>query len=185
MSRQDQFLALPAQDVLQVALRYDPATGFLHWRERPAEMFPSRRAQKAWNNKCAGKEAFTAFSHGYKQGSFQGQRYPAHRLIWKMVTGEDPVVIDHVNGDRADNRWANLRATDFAGNQRNMRLYDGNTSGKPGVYFRKDTGKWSSYISEKSARVNLGTFVSFEDACLARANAERALGYHPNHGRAK
>lgn len=59
----------------------------------------------------AGSEAGSKRSDGYLKVQLNGQQMKVHRVIWKMETSEEPNVIDHINGDRSDNRIENLRNT--------------------------------------------------------------------------
>lgn len=107
-----------------------------------------------------------------------GKSMPAHRIIWEMVYGECPDVIDHINGDKHDNRLVNLRNVDRAENMRNRKLNKRNKSGINGVSTRKD-GKWLVVIRTKY----IGLFDNFFEACCARKSAEYKAGFHENHGR--
>jgi hypothetical protein len=148
---------LPSRASLHRLFRYDPETGGLFWHNdgQPADVVSN-----------GGR---------YKSVGFMGERWMSHRVIWKMLTGQEPDEIDHINGDGLDNRFANLRSVTPVENMRNRSL-DPPKHGKHGVTpFR---GKW---------RVNaggyLGLYATYEDAVAAREEAERALGFHENHGR--
>lgn len=173
---------LPSQAHLQKLLRYEPETGKLYWRERTPEMFePTGRTQEhscnLWNARFAGKEAFRkTLEKGYRAGKIGWESILAHRLIWKMVTGDDPNIIDHINGVRSDNRIENLRSVTIAENRRNLAMNRRNTSGHNGVFFDKRSQKWAVVMQ-------IGVFDSKEEAAAARKNAEMLLGYHVNHGR--
>ena len=91
----------PPAYLLHLALRYDPATGQLFWKPRGDDA--------AWNLRFADKEAGT-FSQGYIRIELLGQRYLAHRLIWRMMTGDEPGQIRHRDGNQCNNRFANLSA---------------------------------------------------------------------------
>lgn len=92
---------LPSQDVLNEMFNYDAETGKLYISDN------------AYIHAHRGKEAGTISRNGYLRVSvtINGKRtqYMAHRVIWKMLTGEDPDTIDHINFDRLDNRICNLR----------------------------------------------------------------------------
>jgi hypothetical protein len=90
-------------------------------------------------------------------------------------------LIDHINGDRADNRIVNLRQTTQSENMRNRRKSTNNTSGYVGVY--KVGAKWRARISVDSKNMNLGIYDTIEQAVQARKQAEIDYGYHENHGR--
>lgn len=179
---------LPDADLLRQLLRYEPDTGKLFWRERNASHFPPTKHAAvyamAFNREMAGREAFTAKDDlGYHQGWLLNQRYRAHRLIWKIVTGDDPELVDHINGDSGDNRWFNLRQVTRRENGLNRPLPANNKTGVLGVRFDKRYGKWTASIKVGGRDKHLGTFSDLEDARAARMKAERLYGYHPNHGR--
>ncbi len=168
--------SLPSPDTLRKLLRYEPETGKLFWRPRGKPKFDSR---------FEGKEAFTAGNGaGYRHGSIHNRRYLAHRVIFAIQSGEwPPHDIDHINGDRGDNRWLNLRAVNRRANSRNQRRRRTNTSGLMGVGWFKPISKWRAYITIDSKHVGLGYFEHKFDAILARLISERDLGFHTNHGR--
>lgn len=180
---------LPDAALLRKLLRYDPETGKLYWLPRTPDMFqPGNRgsdaACRSWNAKCAGREALTTLDkQGYQTGGLFGRHAKSHRVIWKIVTGEDVEMIDHINGDKADNRWINLRSVNMAQNMKNAKQRADNEAGCTGVSLRKSTGHWRAYIAVDRRTHNLGTFVRYEDAVRARKTAERRFGFHPNHGR--
>lgn len=186
---------LPDQALLLKLLRYEPETGKLYWRERDISMFyngPKNSAlcmMRSWNGRFANKPAFTARkSHGYLHGSIGGQIFMAHRIIWKMVTGEEPSMIDHINGVPSDNRFCNLRGASASDNCRNSATYKSNSSGAVGVDFLpakpgQRRAQWRARIQAEGKLITLGGFASMEDAIRVRKSAERRYGFHPNHGR--
>ena len=84
-----------------------------------------------------------------------------------------PQDVDHINGDRADNRISNLRLATRSENLRNKRKFPTNTSGYVGVYCYWQRGNWNARISVNGRNINLGYFATKEDAAQARAEAER------------
>jgi hypothetical protein len=176
--------AIPDQETLRSLLDYDPQTGSLTWKERSPEMLTDAREQHRWNARYAGCPAFTFVNGGYLVGSLLKSQHRAHRVIWKWMTGKDPDIIDHINGVRTDNRWANLRSTDYAGNAWNTALPRNNTSGCVGVSWVKRQKRWVAHIKRRGEHLHLGFHRTFEDAVAARKAAEIQIGYHSNHGRA-
>lgn len=178
---------------LRVALRYEPETGKLFWLPRVPSMFPDNTCggaaalSKAWNTRYAGKEALTGRNvHGYSRGPVFSKTYTAHQVAWALHYGEWPAqAIDHINGDRTDNRIANLRCVTVAENARNQRLRADNSSGTAGVRPSRWASRWEAHITHDYRRIHLGTFNTKEEAVAARKAAEAKYGFHPNHGLAR
>lgn len=178
--------ALIHPDALRQLLRYDPETGKLFWRMRDASMFANEIRARQWNTRCAGKEALTTrHAAGYKCGPVMNKLYLAHRVAIALVNGEWPEgEVDHINGDRTDNRWCNLRAVSHQENAKNRAIGRGNSSGLMGVYWSKANLCWIAEIKADGVKHHLGSFASKEAAYAARKSAEGAHGFHRNHGRA-
>lgn len=181
-------IELPSREVLLLLLRYEPKTGALYWRKRPSGLFEDGGHNAAhnrdkWNARWAGEEAFTAVkSGGYRHGAIHGVTYASHRVIWKMVTGEDPIDIDHIDGDRGNNRWDNLRSVSRSVNLKNAARARDNRSGVTGVRWN-GRGKWQAFITVNYKLICLGSFEDFADAVTARKEAEQLQGFYPAHGR--
>lgn len=174
---------LPSKETLETFLHYDPTTGKLFWKERGRHLFATDGAWRAFNSRDAYTEAFTAKTkNGYLHGHIWGEKFYAHRVIWKMLTGKDPNHIDHINHDRTDNREDNLRDTTQPENNRNVRIGTRNTSGVVGVMWDAARGKWRAEIMVGQRTKSLGRFDSFAMAVATRKQAERDLGFHANHG---
>lgn len=180
----------PTAEILNELLRYEPDTGFLFWRKRPIEFFSdgvrtAEHNQNAWNARYAEKQGFTAIGRdGYLRGRVFAKLYLAHRVIWCIKTGDWPnSQIDHINHDRADNRFENLREATNSQNSKNLSIFSNNTSGHTGVSFDKSTNKWRARIGLERKLTFLGYFENLDEAVAARKEAEQAMGFHPNHGK--
>jgi hypothetical protein len=94
----------------------------------------------------------------------------------------DPLIlVDHVNGDRLDNRRGNLRACTKRQNQCNQKKRFGTFSKFKGAYFDKRRGHWYSQISVNFKVVRLGRFSS--EAKAAEAFKIAAHRYHGEFAR--
>lgn len=123
-----------------------------------------------------GKIAGYTNRRGYRQISIDGIRYQAHRLVWFYHNGTLPSVdIDHINGNRSDNRIENLREAFGSINQINTKLHRHNTSGIRGVSWNKSNNKWTVSIYQNNKRINLGYFDSIEAARERRLQAEESI----------
>ncbi|QWY83223.1 HNH endonuclease protein [Rhizobium phage RHph_X2_25] len=166
-------------------LQYESDTGKLFWLPRPARMFTSTSHWKRWNTRFANKEAFvTRHGEGYRMGVVLGHKCLAHRIIWLLCHGAWPLgQIDHINGDRTDNRIANLRDVSNAENMRNTSRRSDNTSGVTGVYLNREMKKWAADIRVDGRTISLGLFETINEAATARSAANSKYGFTDRHGR--
>lgn len=157
----------------------------LFWKARPRSMFSWDRGWRNANSRCAGKPVNLHRHDGYECFWWTaGRRQRAHRIIWLLTYGEYPSAdIDHINGDRADNRLCNLRDVSRAVNARNSAMRTGTRSGINGVCAQGK--RWCAYIRIDGHRTRLGVFDRKEDAAAARRKAEvESNAFSPRHGRA-
>lgn len=145
--------------VIAEHLSYCPDTGAFKWRT-------STRGHRA--GAVAGS---VHRGTGYVSISVAGQRYLAHRIAWLIVHGAWPASgTDHINGNRADNRIANLRPATRSENQQNLRgPMRNNTLGVLGVC-RQKSGKFQAQITVDGRQIYLGCHPTAEaasDAYLA------------------
>lgn len=173
-------------DILKTLLDYDPQTGKLFWRNRPRKYFKSNRSMNSWNARFAGKPAFTSrLSTGYFTGSIFSEDYYAHRVIWALANNEwPPDQTDHIDGNKGNNKFNNLRAASRIENGKNQKLPCDNLSGVMGVDWDTRRKKWRAQIRSNGKGIHIGRFNSKEEAITARKAAELKHGFHPNHGRA-
>ena len=174
------FKNLPSQQYLQACLTYDPETGKLHWRTRPREQFPNSRVWQMWNTRFAGR-VVGSIRWGYLCICLDSIRFQVHRVIWKWMTSEEPSGdIDHADGDRANNRWVNLRVATKNQNQANSKCR--NKVSLKGVYMPTLSKRFASQITVAGRHTYLGTFDTVEEAHAAYCQAaQKAWGefWHP------
>lgn len=105
-------------------------------------------------------------THGYRVVRVGGNEHRAHRLAWYMSHGEwPPADIDHINGDRADNRLSNLRLATRQQNLRNARISSRSSSGAKGVH---PSGRyWAVALRVDGKKRHVGTFETKELAAEA------------------
>src|SRR5215217_8382237 len=151
-------------------LSYDPETGLLKWQNHKKKYLVGELAFMAENNE------------GYRQGVYLGNQYKAHRLIWFIYYGSWPKgQIDHINGNKSDNRIINLRDVSAKENRRNSKRQSNNTSGYSGVYFENSMNKWRSVIYIDRKRKHIGYSDTAEEAAILRKAAEQEYNFHENH----
>lgn len=146
-------------------LNYDPETGALSWKIRMG------------SRAMPGKPITCLDSHGYIVLRLDRRLYRAHRIAWLHATGAHPEHdIDHINGQRSDNRLSNLRDV-----PRSINLQNSNATvtkaraGLCGAVFDRRSGKYLPSIVANGKRVLLGTHKTPESAHLAYMAAKAAL----------
>lgn len=152
---------------LRELLDYDPDTGAFKWRVRLSNRVSIGSVAGAYNSHT-----------GYTSISIDRRLHRAHRLAWLHVTGSWPEgPIDHVNGQRSDNRWSNLRAATTSLNQQNLREARGDTnSGLLGVYRTdKKQHPWRAAIGHMGKSQHLGNYATKREAQRAYLRAKRRL----------
>jgi len=157
---------LPSQSELNKLFKYEHETGKLFWR-----VSLSKRCQ-------IGDEAGYR-THGYIKIGLKGKKYYAHRIIWAMVHGVVPEVIDHKNGNGLDNRICNIRNTTQRINIQNKVMQSNNKSGHTGVCWKEKDKAWCATLGRKY----LGQFKEKKDAIYARKKAISNSDYTERHGR--
>ena len=181
------YLLIPDQKELAKWFRYNPDTGILY---RIAELNRNTRKTQEVNPERA---VGTALPDGYLVCHIPraGRRLVA-RIVWMIQTGEDPCSkqIDHINGERHDNRWKNLRLATKAENMRNRAKHCSmngvaTLSAYKGVSYEKnDYGQHNRIIAQirvDGRLIRLGTFPTEEAAHAAYCDA--AKKYHGEFAR--
>lgn len=147
----------PSLQLLYDSLDYNPETGIF-------------TRLKCIKKSLIGKEAGTLNQNGYVQVSLGSTLYYAHRLAWQYVYKEAPnVLMDHINGNRTDNRISNLRLA-------NNRINSQNIIAR-GTHFSKKSKRWEAGICVNYKRIHLGYFNTEEEAHVAYKRAKQF--HHP------
>jgi hypothetical protein len=142
---------------LRALLDYDAETGTFTWRDG------------RWFG-LAGKVAGVKTVAGYIKVGVDGRVYSAHRLAWLHVTGAWPAhQLDHIDGERGNNRLANLREATRTQNSWNKKRAKHSTTGFKGVW--RSGAKWAATIRKNGRPVYLGTFETAEEAHAAYVTA--------------
>jgi hypothetical protein len=108
---------------------------------RDGELFWKKMTTTKTGN-LVGKVAGSIHKHGYKTISVHGYQHKAHRLMFLYHYGYMPKFVDHINGNRSDNRIANLREATRNENARNCFLTKANAAGIKGVSKLRNSDKW-------------------------------------------
>jgi hypothetical protein len=152
-------------------LSYDPETGVITWRK------PS-----GFNAKV-GREAGFLHRAGYRFISLFRVSYPAHRLAWFLHYGRWPQRwLDHIDGNKSNNRIRNLREADASQNSMNRRGLMSSASGHSNIR-ATPYGRYRVIVGAYRKRHDLGTYDTLEAAVAARdAGRQRLHGEFARHG---
>ena len=158
-----------SQEKLKELFDYDPSSGSLLWK-----IIKNSHAGKAKPGRIAG----AAGGNGYLVIGIDRKRFFAHRLVWLWHYGVWPKhQIDHINGNRTDNRIENLREATLEENRQNTRDRKNNT-GFRGVYFNARPGRvkrYSASIAVNGKTKSLGYYLTKEEAHSAYLKAKNEL----------
>jgi len=106
-----------------------------------------------------------------KRGYVKGMIGDTTKSLHRIIMGEPSGNVDHINGNKLDNRQSNLRICNQSQNCANSKIPKNNTSGYKGVHWNKALKKWQSYIMVRRKRIHLGYFYIREQAGKAYNDA--------------
>jgi hypothetical protein len=140
---------------------YDYENGKIYWKKKT-------------RNTKVGDEAGSLHRFGYIKICLNGKRVQASRLAWTLFYGREPKdCIDHIDGDRSNNRICNLREATSQQNNMNAKVRSHNKLGVRGVY--KKGNRYQPRITKDGIALKLGWYDSIEEASAARREAENKL----------
>ena len=157
------------QERLKEILHYNLGTGVFTWIDC--------NSVKPMNGKTAG----TKHNMGYTSIGIDGKVYLSHRLAWLYVDGFFPDQVDHIDHDRSNTKYKNLRAANESMNSKNRTKTSRNTAGVVGVCWCKLNKKWKASITVNRKKIHLGLFKDITKAKECRSKAKIKYGFHPNH----
>lgn len=151
---------LPTQEKIKTLYWYDKETGVF-------------RARFGYNGHKPWRTVGRTETKGYLQIAVDKKLYMAHRLAWIYVTGEDPsgYQIDHIDMNKSNNAFSNLRLVSNKQNCENRKFNSRNKTGCRGVY--EQGGRFVAEICHNYKRIKIGRFDTLEQAAAA-AEAKRA-----------
>ena len=142
---------------------YDSKTG---------EIFQQKKRPKVQVGKIAG----SITPKGYRYIQAKGRKYPAHHLVWYFETGSFPsLFIDHIDGNKLNNHFSNLREVTIKQNNENRGKQKNNSSGYKGVTFNKRLSKFIAQIQHNSKQFHIGTFDTALEASQAYEQKAKSL----------
>ena len=156
---------------LRLLFDYEPTTGIVrHKRREPDQFRPHQmgtdKLSSIWNEKHSGKIAGSVNADGYRRILIYKRTYLAHRVVWAFFYGTWPTKhLDHINGNRDDNRIENLREASARENMHNRKLQADNTTGFKGVI--RDGYRFRARIKVNGKQTSLGSFKTAEEAHTA------------------
>jgi hypothetical protein len=150
------------REKLMEYLSYDSATGVF------TRVKTASQAKKGSVAGCPDRD-------GYLRIRIDNKEYRAHRLAWLYVHGSLPALMDHINGNPADNRIANLRLATPGQNAQNRKVPKTNSSGHLGVAWNRQCSKWHARITVAGRLKHLGLFDDIEAASRAYTKARAEL----------
>ena len=172
-------------NILPVVVEYNHNTGELIWKHRHYDEVKNfgftSRGCKTFNTKFSGKVISNTANTGYIQIGlyYDGNKYmfTGHRVAWFLYYGTWPTLVDHIDGDKLNNKITNLRDTSPTMNAYNSATRSDCSSGVTGVSYKIDRKMWKAYYFKDGIQHHLGYFKSKDSAISARKEWELSTGH--------
>ena len=156
------------QDLLHELFEY--RDGVLYWKVANS------------NRIKTGDAAGCLFNNGYLCTRINNKKYLNHRLIFLMHYGYLPELLDHIDGNKLNNRIENLRSATNSENSRNSKIRKNNTSGIKGVTWDISSKKWKAQIRDEKKYKCIGRYKTIEEAAEAiKKTREELHGEYARH----
>jgi hypothetical protein len=145
-------------DLIQLC-NYDPVTGVFLFR---------------------GRQAYSLTSNGYLACFYKGKLYRVHKLIWYIMTRHYPTYpleeLDHIDGNKLNNIWSNLRLVNKSNNQRNRKKV---TKFRGVSSIKYEGGFRVQFRNLNSKKICISGFSTEEEAALCWDYIQRKMGLLP------
>ena len=162
--------------LLQSTFEYNKDTGLVSWKVNRKGKGICKKQERSIG------DVELTLATNYYVVCFNSKTYYIHKLAFVLVEGREVFQADHIDQNKLNNKWNNLRPADYFINSKNVPLRVDNTSGQVGVSKCLDRDRWRARISINGKCVLIGWYKTFQEAVEARKDAELKFGYHVNHG---
>jgi hypothetical protein len=152
-------------------VHYNPHTGKMVWNNP----LPHSRPK-------SGELVGGINNDGYRSVMIKQKLYLVHRLVFLYMTGQVPHFVDHIDRERTNNKWENLRPATSMSNAKNHTKRSNNKSGVTGVCWDNTNKKWMASIYDNRKPIFLGHFSDFFEAVCVRRSAETKYNYSRGNG---
>lgn len=165
-------------DIFNQYFIYNPDDGSFRWRVKPKQ-----------SRKQRGDLAGNIDPTGYLRLKLNRKKYSAHRVAWLLMTGNWPTLyIDHINLNKLDNRWVNLRQVTPSQNNYNRKVSSLSKTGVKGVRWHRTQNAWRASIRLPGGKRIYAHFHDIQQAAnwykgmALKHHGEFAVGYPPDEG---
>jgi hypothetical protein len=148
---------------------------------RDGRLYCKKKSNSKSNRVKIGQEVGHLSSSEYLRTKIHYKEYFIHKIVFLMHHGYTPQIVDHIDGDRQNNKIENLRAVNLSQNQHNRTIDKRNTSGYKNVSWSKNSNKWQVSLCVSLKYIHIGFFADIELADLVAQEARAK--YHGQFAR--